>query len=229
MKASTTYDWEALRGLDPFAPAPSDLITHVFDGGHRLAALWKIKAHSGPLRCWPVELFPEGKTAFNDWATWQHLNNSLKDHPQANIQVFRAYISVLNLAILDRPSSSCEKWAGLVAVLDQFHSCQVYTYQDLAPIHNIVKTLQEGSGSSSKKEAWHSASSTTLGVNFGGQGINSSVNMPVFFFPKRIAVLELYMSAKDFGYLLTISHGTSHLPRSSVSCKSIQKRGVDDV
>jgi hypothetical protein len=155
MKASTTYDWEALKGLDPFAPAPSDLIAHVFDGGHRLAALGKIKAHSGPLRCWPVELFPEGEAALNDWATWQHLNNSLKDHLQANIQVFRAYISVLNLAILGRPSSSCEKWAGLVAVLDQYHSRQVYTYQDLAPIHNIVKTLREGSGSSSKKEAWH--------------------------------------------------------------------------
>ena len=55
--------------------------------------------------------------------------------------------------------------------------------------------------------------------------MNSSVNMPVFSFSKRIAVLELYMSAKSFGYhLLTISHGSSYLPCSSVSCASIQKK-----
>jgi hypothetical protein len=60
MKASTTYDWETLRRLPPLAPAPRSLTAHIFDGGHRFAALRKINAQHGPLATWPVELFPEG-------------------------------------------------------------------------------------------------------------------------------------------------------------------------
>ena len=69
-----------------------------------------------------------------------------------------------------------------------------------------------------------SASSTTFGAIFGGQGINSSLNMPVFC-PKKITVLELYISAKSFGYhLLTISHGSSHQTVSHAQAMIHKKR-----
>ena len=60
MKASTTYDWDTLLELQPLARAPPGLVAHIFDGGHRLAALRRINAQHGPLATWPVELFPEG-------------------------------------------------------------------------------------------------------------------------------------------------------------------------
>jgi hypothetical protein len=60
LKASTTYDWEALCQLGPLDPAPHDLIAYIFDGGHRLAALQRIEDEEGPFSTWPVELFPEG-------------------------------------------------------------------------------------------------------------------------------------------------------------------------
>jgi hypothetical protein len=73
---------------------------------------------------------------------------------QTNPHVFRAYISVLNLEISAHASTSCEKWAGLVALLDQFHRRQTYNAQALAPIHNMVKTLRDQTTKRSQQESW---------------------------------------------------------------------------
>jgi len=77
-----------------------------------------------------------------------------KDHLHTHPQVFKAYISVLNLHDFSRASSSCEKWAGIVAILDQFHRGHAYNTQTLAPIHNMVKTLRDQSTNGSQKESW---------------------------------------------------------------------------
>jgi len=64
-------------------------------------------------------------------------------------------MSVLNLNTLSRSATACDKWAGLTAILDQFHSQRVYTPQAVAPIHNMVKTLREESSTKSQKDNWH--------------------------------------------------------------------------
>jgi len=74
----------------------------------------------------------------------------LERHPQ----VFKAYISVLNLELLHQNASAADKWSSLVSILDQFHTRGVYTIELLSPIHNIVKTLRENVGTRSQKETW---------------------------------------------------------------------------
>jgi hypothetical protein len=60
----------------------------------------------------------------------------------------------LNLHDFSRASTSCEKWAGIVAILDQFHRGHAYNTQSLAPIHNIVKTLRDQSTNGAQRESW---------------------------------------------------------------------------
>jgi hypothetical protein len=60
MKGYADYDWDDLVTLPPLAPAPDGLVAHIFDGGHRLAAIKQLNLPT--LTTWPVELFSQGKS-----------------------------------------------------------------------------------------------------------------------------------------------------------------------
>jgi hypothetical protein len=67
MKACTSFDWNTLRSLEPLSPAPRDMIAHVFDGGHRLAA-YQILRNQGLLEDVYVVLHRAGKhTCLYSW------------------------------------------------------------------------------------------------------------------------------------------------------------------
>ena len=60
MKGYADYDWDDLVTLPALAPAPDGLVAHIFDGGHRLAAIKQLNLPM--LTTWPVELFSQRKS-----------------------------------------------------------------------------------------------------------------------------------------------------------------------